>query len=102
MRAITYDIELKAESTAVQAKKANGIIFKNIGDVDASINGIPLPAGTTNDDFARNHPGDVIVNAFQLVFKTGTLGSNQSVAVIRVMTNEIPKSEECNHINNGK
>jgi hypothetical protein len=102
MRGITYDIELKAATTSVQAKTANGIIFKNIGDVDATVNGIPLPIGDTNDDFARNHPGDVILNAFQLAFKTGTLGTNPSVAVIRIMANEISKSEECKFKNTSK
>jgi len=96
MRKINYDIDSKSENSPIYPRNCNGIIFKNTGDVDATINDIPLPAGTTLDDFAKTFPGDVITNQFSLKFLTGTSATNKMVTIIRLMAVDIPKSEECN------
>lgn len=94
-RLVSYDIEQYAGNTSVFSKRCNGIIFRNGGDVDASINGIPLPAGEFNDDFANNHPGDIITNNFQLAFKPGVSGTNKLVSVIRIFKVIEPTAPNC-------
>lgn len=98
MRLLSFDIQQKALNGQIYVKDCNGVIFKNTGDVDATINGIPLPAGATNDDFKCGYPGDILQNAFQLNFQTPTIGINPQVIVIRQIANVIPKEEECKYI----
>lgn len=97
MRLISYDIELVSQSGSVSPKYCEGIILENVGDVDATLNGVPFPAGSITRNFDNNHPGDVIKNAFALVFKSGTLGTNPLVAVTRKYVAPIPANEECNY-----
>lgn len=92
---ITHDIELVSNNGAIQPKKCNQIIFRNSGDVDATINGIPLYAGDVMLDFAHNFPGEVLVNNFELIFKPGTLGVNKLVSVIRKYSDLVAPSQEC-------
>lgn len=94
MKKVNYDIEFIGESGQVQTKNATAIIFRNVGDTDASISGIPLPAGETNNLF-QCLENEVIQHVFQLKFNTNSLGENKSVVVIRKMVSDIPANEEC-------
>lgn len=96
MRAVTFDIENFSVNASIQSKNCNGIIFRNTGDVDATINGIPLPAGEKNDDMFFNQPGDVIANMFRLSFRPATLGVNPNISVVRKFSEAVPAVEECN------
>lgn len=100
MKLITFDIDNYSDNTAVYPQFCNGLIFRNMGDVDATINGIPLPAGSVNDDFNNNFPGDVMKNEFRLVFEPTSIGTNPFVSVIRKFEDTIAKELECNYKRN--
>lgn len=92
---ITFDIDVISTGQDVYANKCNGMIFRNSGDTDAFIGNIPLPAGSVNDDFGQLHPGQVLVNTFNVSFKQGTTGINPQVIVLRKYPDKVPVNQTC-------
>lgn len=97
MKKISYDQDIVTDNAPVQSKKCNGIIFRNIGDVDAVIGDIPLPAGAINDDYAHMNPNEYLENTFALKFDTSSSGTNKKVAVIRKYAVDIAVNEQCHY-----
>lgn len=98
MKKISFDIQTKTESGAIYPKNCQGFTFRNVGDVDAEISGMPLPIGEVNDDF-KGYANEVIVGELQLKFDESALGTNPKVVVVRKFVSDIAPQDECKYKN---
>lgn len=82
------------KNTAIQGEteEFSAISFKNIGDVDLTVNDFPLPAGSTMVSYRQELPA-IDRTEYQIVFDPAGVGSKQvyvnQTKVVRSVVREV-------------